>query len=74
MSELAALLTAIGSLVTAGGATFALVWNTLRNGPKERETAASRAVKRFVVAAEDGEITPDEVDEIRQELEGGDES
>ena len=71
MNDLASLLTAIGGLLTAAGATFALVWNTVRSSNKERTSAAENALERFVAAAEDGEITSDELAELRQEFRGG---
>lgn len=75
MTDLAALLTAIGGLITAGAGAFALVWNTVRMSRKERPRAAERAVEQLAAAAEDNEITADELAAVLKELrEGGDEA
>jgi hypothetical protein len=71
VNDVAALLTAVGALITAASAGFALVWNTVRNSREERDTSAKRAVVRLLQAAEDGTITPDELAEARKEFEDG---
>lgn len=71
MNDLAALLTAVGGLITAASAGFVLVWNTVRSSRRERENSAQRTVVRLLQAAEDGEITADELAEARKEFEGG---
>jgi hypothetical protein len=61
VDDLASLLTAIGGLVTAVAGAFALVWTTVRTSRRERPAAVRRAAEELAAAAEDGEITPDEI-------------
>lgn len=72
MNDIAALLTAIGGLITAGSGAFVLVFTTIRGSRKERQTAAERAVERLVAVTEDGELTDEERAEVLNELRGGD--
>jgi hypothetical protein len=85
VGEVAALITAIsglGGLVTAIAGAYVLIANTRRMSRRERKTAAQAGademaafVKALVAAAEDGEITPDELAGALEELpEGGDET
>lgn len=71
MNDVAALLTALGGLITAASAGFAVIWTAVHSSRRQREDSAQRAVKRLIVAAEDGEITPEELADARKELEGG---
>lgn len=67
MGEIAALLTAIGGLVTAATGAVALGWGIARTLRRERPAAARRGAEAFaealVTAAEDGEVTPEELAE-----------
>lgn len=69
MNDLATLLTAVGGLVTALAGAFALVWNTVRLSKRERPATARRVVEVLAAAAEDGEITADELAELAEHLE-----
>ncbi|MGO1049775.1 hypothetical protein [Crossiella sp. CA198] len=76
MGDLIALLPAIGSLITALGATFALVYNTIRTSRRERRRAADTAstattdsvLEAMRTATEDGVITAEELKEIINRL------
>ncbi|MCK2242138.1 MULTISPECIES: hypothetical protein [unclassified Crossiella] len=72
MGDLAALLTAIGTLITAIGATTALLINSLRTSRRERSAAADDVLDRLRAAAEDGVITVEEIAEIMRDEEDGD--
>lgn len=74
MNDVASLVTAIGGLITAASGAFVLVWTTVRGSKQERQTAAERAVEGLAAAAEDGEITADELADVLKELRGGDEA
>lgn len=72
VSDLAALLTAIGGLITAIAGAVALVITAAKTSRKERPRAARNLLAQLAEAAEDGEITGDELREIL-ESEGDDE-
>lgn len=72
MGDLAALLTAIGSLITALGATTALLITTMRTSRRERSAAADEVLDQLCAAAQDGAITPEEIAGIMRPREEGD--
>ncbi|WP_258904876.1 hypothetical protein [Actinokineospora sp. UTMC 2448] len=65
---MAALLTAIGGLVSALSGAFAVVWTTVRTSRREREDAAPTVLSELADAAADGEITAEELDAIARAL------
>lgn len=67
MGDLAALLTAIGGLITAVGGAVALVITSVRTSKRERPQAARNLAAELAKAAEDGEITADELRQILDE-------
>lgn len=81
MNEWAALLTAIGGLLTAGAGAFALVWNTVKTSRRERSAAAPTVmstladVARHADADGDGQVSADELqalaDRLREQQGGG---
>lgn len=75
MSDLALLIGAITGLVAAVGTATAGIITALRAGKGERKRAARGALERLAEAAQDGQITPDEVASIlAAEDEDGDEA
>ena len=72
MGDIATLLTAIGGLVTALAGAFALVYNTVRIARREPRAAAENAAQRMadelVAAAEDGQLTAEEIATALQHL------
>lgn len=68
MNDVATLLTAVGGLTTALAGAFALVWNTVRLSKRERPDTARRVVEVLAAAAEDGEITADELAQLAEHL------
>lgn len=60
MSDLALLLGAIATVITALGAATAGVITALRNSPRERKQAARDVLTRLAEAAKDGSITQEE--------------
>lgn len=68
MGDIATLLTAIGGLITALAGAYALVYNTVRMSRTERPAAAKGMARELAAAAEDGEITPDELAAILAKL------
>lgn len=68
MGDIATLLTAIGGLCTALAGAFALVYNTIRMSRKERPAAAKGVARELAAAAEDGEITAEELAAILEKL------
>ena len=71
MSDLATLLGAIASLVTALGGASAGIILALRTSRKERPAAAEQAAELLLEAAADGEISPDELAQLRKQLRKG---
>ena len=71
MSDLATLLGAIASLVTALGGASAGIILALRTSRKERPAAAEQAAELLLDAAADGEISPDELAQLRKQLRKG---
>ncbi|MFD6072819.1 hypothetical protein [Amycolatopsis lurida] len=72
MSELAQLLTAIGGMVAmvlgAIGGLVTALRTSRRERPKAAANGATRVAEQLAKAAEDGEITPDEVAEAMRLL------
>ncbi|PWW50273.1 hypothetical protein [Actinokineospora spheciospongiae] len=68
MDDIAALLVAIGGLLTAGASAFVLVWTTVRTSRREREQAAPTVVRDLVDAAADGQLDPEELEAIARKL------
>lgn len=68
MSDLASLVLAIATLVGALGTATAGVITALRSSPRERSQAARGAVGKLAEAAQDGEITADELKAVLDEL------
>lgn len=69
MSELSDLLVAIGTLVSTVGGTVVLVWTSVVQPRRQRDTAqkaARTATTALLDALADGEITPAELSEIRK--------
>jgi hypothetical protein len=81
VGDLAALLTAIGGLITAGAGAFVLVWNTVRTSRRERQNAAPEVVStladvaRHADADGDGQVSAEELqalaDRLREQQGGG---
>lgn len=73
VSDLSDLLVAIGSLVTALSGAFALVWTTVvrprRGSKKAAERAAGDAVAQLLAALADGDLTREEIEDLRGSLE-----
>ncbi|WP_367128337.1 hypothetical protein [Saccharothrix sp. HUAS TT1] len=74
MGDIAALLDSLANLLTAlvsAGATATALWG-IRRARRERHNAAeqgvSRALQALVDAAQDGQITPDEITEVSRHL------
>jgi hypothetical protein len=74
VSDLAALLTAIGGLITAIGGAVALVMTSVRTSRRERPKAARNLLAELAEAAEDGEITGEELRDILAEHQEDDDS
>lgn len=76
MGELATLISALATLVTAIGGAVAIVVTAVRTSKRERETTATNAatdvVDEILSAAADGEITTAELEEIRDRMQGND--
>lgn len=71
MTELAALLTAIGGLVSALTGLGAFIWGTVRRAQRERpvaEAGARKFAESLARAAEDGELTPQEITDALRHL------
>ena len=72
MSDLAQLLVAIGGMVAAILGGVAGLVTAIRTSGRERPKAASKGATRFAkelaAAAEDGELTPDEIAEAIRQL------
>ncbi|WP_199444448.1 hypothetical protein [Umezawaea beigongshangensis] len=68
MGDLATLLTAIGGLIMTSASAFALVYTTVRRSGGERRDTARAVVEDLAAAAEDGEITPDELTQALRRL------
>jgi len=81
VSELAQLLVAIGGMVAAILGGVAGLVTAIRTSGRERPAAASkgmraatRAAEQLAAAADDGEITPDEIAEALRQLSEEDDS
>jgi tellurite resistance protein len=70
VGDVATLLTAIASLVTALGGAVALVISAVRTSRRERAGAAEEVAAEILAAAADGELSPEELREIRRALRG----
>lgn len=72
VSDLAQLLVAIGGMVAAILGGVAGLVTAIRTSGRERPKAASKGAARFAkelaAAAEDGELTPDEIAEAIRQL------
>lgn len=73
MSDLPDLLVAIGTLVGSLGGTFVMVWTSVVQPRREQRAAAKKAASqvasRLLEALADGELTREELDDIRDSLE-----
>ncbi|TKG58906.1 hypothetical protein [Prauserella endophytica] len=73
MGEVRDLLVAIGSFVGSLASAFVLVWTTVVKPHRDAKQAAKKAAKttaeKLLAAVADGEITPEEVNDIRNSLE-----
>jgi len=73
VSDLKDLLIGIATLVGSLSAAFVLIWNTVvgprRGNNKEvARKAATETAEKLLDAVADGEITPDEIDDIKNSL------
>lgn len=73
MSDVKDLLVGIATLVGSLSAAFVLIWNTVvapRRGNNEKvaRKAATETADKLLDAVADGEITPEEIDEIKKSL------
>lgn len=71
----------LAALITALSSGFVLIWNTVASGRKPKQVAKSAAEESAAAVVEalaDGQLSPEEVEQIRQVLgrqrEGGDAS
>ena len=73
MSDLSDLLVAIGTLVGSLGGTFVMVWTSVVQPRREQRAAAKKAASqvasRLLEALADGELSAEELAEIRGSLE-----
>ncbi len=73
MSDLSDLLVAIGTLVGSLGGTFVMVWSSVVQPRREQRAAAKKAASqvasRLLEALADGELSAEELAEIRGSLE-----
>ncbi len=72
VSDVSDLLVAIGTLVSALTGAFVLVWTSVVRPRQQEQAAAKKAANsvaaRIVEALSDGEITREELDDIRRSL------
>jgi hypothetical protein len=74
VDAVAALLTAIGGLITAGAGAFALVWNTIKTSDRERGDAAPTVVSTLADVVKhadtdgDGRVSGAELEALAQQL------
>lgn len=72
MSDLSDLLVAIGTLVGSLGGTFVMVWTSVVQPRREQRAAAKKAASqvasRLLEALADGELSAEELAEIRGSL------
>lgn len=73
MSDVKDLLVGLATLVGSLSAAFVLIWNTVvgpRKGRNEQvaRKAATETAEQLLDAVADGEITPEEIDEIKKSL------
>ena len=73
MSDIKDLLIGIAILTGSLSSAFVLVWNTVRGTRKGRNEqvarkAATETAEKILTAVADGEITPDEIDDIQTSL------
>lgn len=72
MSDVKDLLVGLATLVGSLSAAFVLIWNTVvgpRKGRNEvARKAATETAEQLLDAVADGEITPEEIDEIKKSL------
>jgi hypothetical protein len=74
VSDLADLLIGIAVLLGAASSAFVLVWNTVRSGHKPGQVAKSAAEESaaaFLDAIADGDLSPEELAQIRRSLSRG---
>ncbi|WP_139794832.1 hypothetical protein [Saccharomonospora piscinae] len=73
MSDVSDLLVAIGTLVSTLAGAFVMVWTSVVQPRREQRAAAQRAASataaRILEALADGELSPEELEEIRGSLE-----
>jgi hypothetical protein len=73
VSDLSDLLVAIGTLVGSLGGTFVMVWTSVVQPRREQRAAAKKAASqvasRLLEALADGELSAEELAEIRGSLE-----
>lgn len=74
MSDIKDLLVGLATLVGSLSAAFVLIWNTVvapRRGTTSETVArkaATETAEKLLDAVADGEITPEEIDEIKESL------
>lgn len=73
MGDVKDLLVGIATLVGSLSAAFVLIWNTVKgprrnNNEKVARKAATETADKLLDAVADGEITPEEIDEIKKSL------
>lgn len=68
MGDLATLLTAIGSVITALAGAAGIVITAARTSRRERSDAAEEAAEDVLKAIADGEFDEDELEELRRRL------
>lgn len=75
MSDVSDLLVAIGTLVSALTGAFVLVWTSVVQPRRQERTAAKKAAStvatRLLEALADGELTREELDDIRDSIDNG---
>ena len=74
MSDIKDLLVGVATLVGSLSAAFVLIWNTVvanRRGGGNKDVArkaATETAEKLLDAVADGEITPDEISDIKKSL------
>lgn len=63
MNDVVTLLGALGPFISGLGATFVLVWNSIRTSRRERRSTTDEVLRRLREAAADGELTAAEIAE-----------
>jgi len=71
VGDLAQLFTGVAAIITALSGAFVTTWALLRGSPKERESAARKAVQRFLEPDDDDDDLQDAIEELIAELRRG---